>query len=73
MAELVLRFQYHEFADGLGLVGGHGLAVVGVAVAGQAPHLGRDFGIGDFKMQMGNAGSNGLQFGQVVQCPIGRA
>ncbi len=31
MAELGLAFQYHEFADGLSLIGPHGLAVVGVA------------------------------------------
>ena len=45
MAELALALQYHEVADRLGLIDGHFLAVVLVAVACQPPHLGRNFGV----------------------------
>ena len=67
MAEFALALQYQVVANGLALVGGHFLAVVLIPIPCQPPHLGRNLGIADFKMEVGNAGLDGPQFGKIVK------
>ena len=70
MAELGLRFQYHEIADRLAFVGGHGLVAVLIALLGKPPHLGGNLGVGYLKVKVADPRLDSLQFGQIVKGTI---
>jgi hypothetical protein len=70
VAELGLRLQYHELANGFTFVGGHFLIAVPISTLGKPPHLGSNLGVGNLQMKVGDAGLDSPEFGQIVKRAI---